>query len=628
MAINITINPPSQTNINITSTNTNVTMANEKGPQGGLGIQGVQGPAATVSVGTVVGIPSGSTPVVTNVGTSGAAILNFQLPEAGTPFGDWSVAGYKIINMADPTNPQDAVTKAYADQIASSLNVHDSVDVATTAALTATYANGTADASGGLGIGATLTITATGVLTIDGVNKVLNDRILVKDQADAKQNGIYRVSTAGAVGVSAVLTRALDSNNSIAGELGTGDFIYVQNGTINGTKAFVMNATGTSTNPVDGIKIGTDNITYTQFTGLSLSTTTPAADGTAAAGTGLTAARDDHVHPQVTTSAELASFISDETGTGSLVFGTGPTLNAPVTIRSSGGGFDLFKFQADANGNLEIGRTDGVASTPYIDFHSGATLTDYDARILASGGNGTAGNGTLDITATNLSKGGVAIPTISSTDTLSNKTLTTPILSSNLGAATAGVVAYDGSAGYLTTSATHGRGILPSILFACNTATKALADATTANQPLFATPTNGALTVAGDTTYFIDALISLTLGTATTRTTSFSLLGNGTATFTSILYESSNTNAVPGTLTAVQTTTRSAATSAVLNSSSSTGGLYFRIQGVARINTSGTIIPAITFSAAPGGTCQVNANSFIRLTPIGNGTVTTSGAWS
>jgi hypothetical protein len=37
---------------------------------------------------------------------------------------------------------------------------------------------------------------------------------------------------------------------------------------------------------------------------------------------------------------------------------------------------------------IEIGRVDGVESTPYIDFHSGAIATDYDARIQASGGNG------------------------------------------------------------------------------------------------------------------------------------------------------------------------------------------------------------------------------------------------
>lgn len=50
---------------------------------------------------------------------------------------------------------------------------------------------------------------------------------------------------------------------------------------------------------------------------------------------------------------------------------------------------------ASGNAALEIGSTRGVANTPSIDFHSGATATDYDSRIIANGGNGVAGNGTL-----------------------------------------------------------------------------------------------------------------------------------------------------------------------------------------------------------------------------------------
>lgn len=51
------------------------------------------------------------------------------------------------------------------------------------------------------------------------------------------------------------------------------------------------------------------------------------------------------------------------------------------------------------NANIEIGRTNGVASTPYIDFHSGATAVDFDARITASGGSGVNGDGVLSVNA-------------------------------------------------------------------------------------------------------------------------------------------------------------------------------------------------------------------------------------
>jgi hypothetical protein len=51
----------------------------------------------------------------------------------------------------------------------------------------------------------------------------------------------------------------------------------------------------------------------------------------------------------------------------------------------------------DSGGSITLGRLDNTASSPYLDFNSGATTVDYDTRIIATGGNGTAGNGTLGI---------------------------------------------------------------------------------------------------------------------------------------------------------------------------------------------------------------------------------------
>jgi hypothetical protein len=87
---------------------------------------------------------------------------------------------------------------------------NQSCKVATLGALPAvTYANGTA------GVGATLTATATGVWSaIDNVTLALGDRLLVKDQAAALQNGVYVVTTLGAVGVAMVLTRAIDADTA------------------------------------------------------------------------------------------------------------------------------------------------------------------------------------------------------------------------------------------------------------------------------------------------------------------------------------------------------------------------------------------------------------------------------
>jgi hypothetical protein len=188
--------------------------------------------------------------------------------------GSANTAINQITLGADPTSAMQAVTKQYADNIASGIHAHEAVKAATTANLSATYANGTSDASGGLGIGATLTASANGAISIDSYSAALNDRILVKNQTTQTENGIYQVTTVGDGSTAWVLTRADDNNNSPAGEMKQGDFVFVLNGTTNQNMGFVMTAVGTSNHPKDAIKIGTDNVVYTQFTGASQITAT------------------------------------------------------------------------------------------------------------------------------------------------------------------------------------------------------------------------------------------------------------------------------------------------------------------------------------------------------------------
>jgi hypothetical protein len=188
--------------------------------------------------------------------------------------GSANTAIHQITLGADPSSAMQAVTKQYADNISSGIHAHEAVQAATTANLSATYANGTSDASGGLGIGATLTASANGAISIDSYSAALNDRILVKNQTTQTENGIYQVTTVGDGSTAWVLTRADDNNNSPAGEMKQGDFVFVLNGTTNQNMGFVMTAVGTSNHPKNAIKIGTDNVVYTQFTGAASITAT------------------------------------------------------------------------------------------------------------------------------------------------------------------------------------------------------------------------------------------------------------------------------------------------------------------------------------------------------------------
>ena len=115
-------------------------------------------------------------------------------------------------------------TKAYVDATKSGLDIKDSVVLATTAALaTLTYsqANGTLTGSGNGSINASSGLGQS-------VTLAANDRILVKDQAESRQNGIYVVTTVGG-SESFVLTRADDANSST--NFTGGSFVFVEQGT-------------------------------------------------------------------------------------------------------------------------------------------------------------------------------------------------------------------------------------------------------------------------------------------------------------------------------------------------------------------------------------------------------------
>lgn len=105
----------------------------------------------------------------------------------------------------------------------------------------------------------TSNISLFGVQTIDGYSTSLSDRVLVKDQAVASQNGIYIVNVVG-------WSRATDMNSSVEFDEAA---VYVANGDINGDTSWKQTNTG--------ITIGTDAVTwefmfnsnerFTQFSG-------------------------------------------------------------------------------------------------------------------------------------------------------------------------------------------------------------------------------------------------------------------------------------------------------------------------------------------------------------------------
>jgi hypothetical protein len=154
-----------------------------------------------------------------------------------------------------PTSANDIVNKAYVDAIAAGLTFHTACSLATIAALpTVTYNNGTS------GVGATLTASANGALTVDSVTPSGNDRILVKNQASALQNGVYVVTTVGDGSTPFVLTRATDMNTAGNGynQVNAGNYFLITAGSTLASTSWVLTT-------LPPITMGTTDLVFTQF---------------------------------------------------------------------------------------------------------------------------------------------------------------------------------------------------------------------------------------------------------------------------------------------------------------------------------------------------------------------------
>ncbi len=204
----------------------------------------------------VSGLGTMSTQNASAVAISGGAINGTTVGSSTAAAGTFtSVAMTTGTITTLPTANTDIVNKEYADSIASGINFHQSCNLATTAALAScTYNNGAS------GVGATLTATANGALTVDSVLTVVNNRILVKNQVSGAQNGIYVVTQVGTAGTPFILTRATDYDTSGSGtnEIDQGDFVLILSGTSYANTSWVQQT------PLP-ITVGTTAIVWVQF---------------------------------------------------------------------------------------------------------------------------------------------------------------------------------------------------------------------------------------------------------------------------------------------------------------------------------------------------------------------------
>jgi phage-related tail fiber protein len=172
-----------------------------------------------------------------------------SLSDLSAPTADFSFGGYKLTNLAEPVSSTDAATKNYVDSVAQGLDIKASSRAATTS-----------------------NITLSGEQTIDGVSLVAGDRVLVKNQSTASENGIYVVAAGS-------WTRASDADTWA--KL-VSAFSFIEEGTTQSDTSWVCTVN-------QGGTLGSTAVTFTQFgaaseylagDGLSLTGNTFAAVGT------------------------------------------------------------------------------------------------------------------------------------------------------------------------------------------------------------------------------------------------------------------------------------------------------------------------------------------------------------
>ncbi len=166
-----------------------------------------------------------TTPIVTS-GTFTTPTITLPVVTGGV------ITGATITGLSTPVGPTDAATKQYVDGVAQGLQIHEQVRGATT--------------------GSNISLTGGAPGTLDGLTLVANDRILVKDQTNPVQNGIYRISVLGS-GANGTWVRAADA---ASGHDLDSAYTLVTNGTANGGTSWVVSGA-----PL----IGTDAVNWTRF---------------------------------------------------------------------------------------------------------------------------------------------------------------------------------------------------------------------------------------------------------------------------------------------------------------------------------------------------------------------------
>jgi len=256
---------------------------------------------------------------LSDIGTASTARTNLGLGTIATQASsNVAVTGGSITGIGSPSSNSDVAIKSYVDDAVAGLRTRIIAECATTANVNLTNGLEAGD-------------------TIDGVTLVAGDRVLVKDQSDATENGLYLAVSSGAA--------SRDPEHDTIAEL-SGGMVVVNQGTANDNKIFLC------TTDSDG-SIGSTNITYVVITPSNTGTVTSV---------GLT-----------------------QSGTEFTIGSTPITSSGNISINVNR--ISATKIGANTNiSDTEYGYLNGVSSNIQTQLDAKATLGDAIAFAVALGG--------------------------------------------------------------------------------------------------------------------------------------------------------------------------------------------------------------------------------------------------
>ena len=276
-----------------------------------------------------------------------------KLNEFTAPDGSVSLNSQKITNLATPTADGDAASKSYVDGVSQGLDVKASCIAATTGNITISTALNNGD-------------------TLDGVSLSTNDRVLVKDQSSASENGIYIVGSSPA-----------RADDLAAGADAAGMFTFVEKGTVNADNGFVC------TSDKGSAVVGTNNLAFSQFSGAGQIT---AGDGLDKSANTLSVDLKSK-GGLVIESTEIAVDLAASSITGTLAIGDGGTgatsASAARTALGLAIGSDVQAHDAalDTLSGCQSGAASALAAltSTEVAILDGATVTTAELNIMDGG---------------------------------------------------------------------------------------------------------------------------------------------------------------------------------------------------------------------------------------------------